>query len=178
MHRNDPPRMVRLGSVGSDGSNDEAGPCGLRVTPPAAASWVNAQARRAELLARPAVGGDSRAASRREAQDLQRRTAQAAAGIANMEKLARQAMESPEAKRPPVLNQMRAMAGTLQAQFPELLEVGEHNGWPFARLRLRGSGGSGQRQQQPQAKIITKAEMTALGVSEQQAKAEGYTITQ
>src|SRR5262245_14439908 len=115
-------------------------------TSPAAAKWVNAQARRAELLARPAVGGGSGAASRREAQDLQRRTALAATGIANMEKLARQAMESPEEKRGPILGQMRSMAQTLQAQFPELLETGEHNGWPFARLRLRGSQG----QQQPQ----------------------------
>lgn len=113
---------------------------------PAAAKWQNAQARRAEILARPAVGGGG-AVSRRDAQDLQRRTSQAAAGIANMEKLARQAMESPEEKRAPILNQMRAMAATLQAQFPELLETGEHNGWPYARLRLRGS----QAPQQPQS---------------------------
>ena len=117
---------------------------------PAAAKWVNAQARRAELLARGPLGGG--AATRRETLDLQRRTNQAATGIAAMEKLARAAMESPEEKRAPILNQMRSMAGTLQAQFPELLEVGEHNGWPFARLRLRGSRPQGQpqAQQQPQ----------------------------
>jgi hypothetical protein len=119
---------------------------------PAAAKWVNAQARRAEILARPAVGGGSAAASRREMQDLQRRTSQAAQGIAGMEKLARQAMENPEAKRAPILNQMRSMAATLQAQFPELVEVGEHNGWPFARLRLRGAK-PGQQPQQPQAPV-------------------------
>ena len=118
---------------------------------PAAAKWVNAQARRAEILARPATGGGA-AVSRREAQDLQRRTSQAAAGIAQMERLARQAMESPENKRAPILGQMRAMTQTIAVQFPELTETGEHNGWPYARLRLRGSGGAGQqqRQQQPQ----------------------------
>lgn len=144
---------------------------------PAAAKWVNAQARRAELLARPAVGGGSAAASRRETQDLQRRTAQAAAGIAQMEKLARQAMETTEDKRPPILGQMRSLRDTLQMQFPELLETGEHNNWPFARFRLRGSGGPRQQQPQAQAKIITRAEMQALGITDAQAKGEGYTIT-
>jgi len=122
------------------------------------------------------VGGGG-AASRRETQDLQRRTAQAAAGVAAMEKLARQAIESPEAERPPILNQMRSMAATLQAQFPEVLEVGEHNNWPFARLRPRSSQPSGGQRPQAQAKTITRAEMQALGVTEAQVKAEGYTIT-
>ena len=122
------------------------------------------------------VGGGG-AASRRETQDLQRRTAQAAAGVAAMEKLARQAIESPEAERPPILNQMRSMAATLQAQFPEVLEVGEHNNWPFARLRPRSSRPSGGQRPQAQAKTITRAEMQALGVTEAQVKAEGYTIT-
>ena len=117
---------------------------------PAAAKWVNAQARRAELLARPPVGGGSGAASRREVQDLQRRTAQAAAGIAAMERLAASAMQKPEAERPPILNQMASMAQTLQLQFGELVETGTHNNWPFARLRLRGSQ-AGQQQPQPQA---------------------------
>jgi hypothetical protein len=118
---------------------------------PAAKNWLNAQARRAEILARPPTGGGGPAASRREVQDLQRRTAQAVTGIAGMEKLARQAIEAPEANRAPILNQMRSMATTLQAQFPELLEVGEHNGWPFARLRLRGSQTPGQQQPQQKA---------------------------
>ena len=113
---------------------------------PAAAKWVNAQARRADILASRPVGGG---VSRRDEQNSQRRMSQAAAGIANMEKLARQAMESPEAKRGPILNQMRSMAAGLQAQFPELLEVGQDNGWPFARLRQRG--GQAQPQGQPQA---------------------------
>jgi hypothetical protein len=145
---------------------------------PAAAKWQNAQARRAELLARGPVG--SGAVSRRETLDLQRRMSQAATGIAGMEKLARQAMEKPEAERPPILGQMRAMAQTLQAQFPELIETGEHNNWPYARLKLRGSQTPAQPQGQPQAqaKIITRAEMAALGITEAQAKGEGYTITQ
>jgi len=107
------------------------------------------------------------------------RKAQAVAGI---EKLARQAMESPEEKRGPILGQMRALVGTAQAQFPDILEAGESNGWPFARLRLRGSQAPALRQPQgqpqAQAKTITRAEMAALGVTEAQAKAEGYTITQ
>src|SRR5262245_10305697 len=114
---------------------------------PASAKWQNAQARRAELLARPALGGGSAAASRRETLDLQRRTAQAAAGKGQMERLAASEMQKPEAERPPILNQMRSMAQTLQAQFPEIIETGTHNNWPFARLKLRG----GQQQQQQQA---------------------------
>jgi hypothetical protein len=65
----------------------------------------------------------------------QRQMSQAASGIAAIEKLAREAMESPESARGPIFNQMRAAIGSLQAQFPDLVEVGEHNGWPFARLR-------------------------------------------
>src|SRR5262245_16202411 len=123
--------------------------------------WRSMQVRKAEaqLAKLGAGGGGSGAASRRETLDLQKRTAQAAAGIDAMEKLARQAMESPEAERTPILGQMRAKAATLQAQFPDLLETGEHNGWAFARLRQRGAQVSPAAQPAAQAVEISKADV-------------------
>jgi len=116
---------------------------------------VQAKVQRALRLAQGGGGGG--AASRRETQDLQRRTAQAAAGIAALEKLKREAIEAPEAERGPILGQMRAMAATLQAQFPDLVETGEQNNWSSARLRQRVAQVSPAAQ--PQAVEISRADV-------------------
>jgi len=128
---------------------------GEKVAPLSAAAskantLVQAKIQRALRLAQGGGGGS--AASRRETQDLQRRTAQAAAGITALEKLKRQAMESPEeeGKRPAILGQMRALANLLQAQFPDLVETGEDNHWAFAQLKPRGGG----QRQQPTAQAV------------------------
>jgi len=149
---------------------------GEKVPPLSAAAskanrLVQAKLQRALRLAQGG-GGGSAAATRRETQDLQRRTAQAAAGVTAMEKLARQAMETTrEADRVPILNQMRSMAATLQAQFPDLLEVGEHNNWAFARLKPP-SAAAPQQQQQPAAQKFSKAAVNEFARKNKRAPEE------
>jgi len=62
------------------------------------------------------------------------------------------------------------------ARFPRDVELSTTDpDWPFARLRNAPAAAPAQ-QPQAQAKVITRAEMAALGITEAQARAEGYTI--
>jgi hypothetical protein len=64
------------------------------------------------------------------------------------------------------------------SRFPGVFEQGfDASGqWPYVKYR-NGSTPTQPQQQPAQAKTITRAEMQALGVTEAEAKSEGYTIT-
>lgn len=122
--------------------------------------------------------------SERKEKDIAATKARAATDIEQLEALARKAIEADEADRGPMLNEMRARVNSMRAQYGDVIETGEHNNWPFARLRSQGSPQTRAPQAGASAKSVTRAELQeyadSSGMTFPQAMAEaqrkGYKV--
>lgn len=139
---------------------------------PAAAKWRSAQVRRYEQLVGGAGGGGGGGrtgvsnAAMKAYNDfnsaLQAVVAASQRGDVRAERQHRARLD-------------RAYGGL--SRFPGQIEAGiGTGGWPYAKLR--NAAPAGAPGPQAQGKTITRAEMQALGITDAQAQAEGYTITQ
>jgi hypothetical protein len=157
--------------------SDEIGRYRAGLTPslsPAAAALERRVTQLGEVgMGRALSGGGSRGGARRgptnEAQAALDKFNAARQGVI-------EAMQRGDAKSAKAYGESMQRLYKSLARYPRDIELATTDpNWPFARMRGQQSAPAAL-QPQAQGKTITRAEMAALGITEAQAKAEGYTI--